>query len=834
MIIHTSSVREVENNVFYNRSITINNLEDLKEAVKYDHIAGRMKNNRRGNLNFREADCLILDLDNSHSEDPAEWKSLDDISDAFPDVMFYAIQSRNYMKLKKKVNKDGTVTQYEPREKFHIYFPLSSKVDKAHYDDLILSAAGVFLYFDLGAVDSSHFIYGVKEPQGVFIEGNLTIDQYLSTVSTEEIKENILAHAEEMFSGDPDKDKAIKKLFEKFNIPFSENGNLNQSDPGKMSESISWLNSAEKARSIQWLKDWAAEYGVELGRQYEINTIKHPNTTVFCVSCPWESEHSMSGTENEAVIMIDEGGKLAFLCRHSHGYKYHWNEYRTEIERRSGKPSRITQLQPNHFTDLAQAESFVNEYGSRIRFSKATGFLVYDGTRWSASDEKARLLIHNFVQRQAWEAGTAIRAAQECQNRFYEELKGHSIEDGSEEQNKAAELKERISKARSYQRNAFKFQASGKITAILKEAAPKVTVEIDQLDADPFLLNTPAGAVDLRTGEIRPAQPDDLCTKITSCGPSDQGSEEWNTFLNQVTSEDQDLKNYLQLVFGMAAIGDVRQEKLLIPYGAGGNGKSTLCNAVSYVLGDYSGTLSAEALTMSSRKNVGPEYAGLRGKRLVIASELSEGMRLNTATVKQLCSTDPINADPKYKDPFSFRPSHTLVLFTNHLPKVGTDDPGTWSRLVVIPFNGVFRNTSGEIMNYASELAKRCGGAILNWTIDGARKFITSGYRLPEPEAVKNAIAVYREDNDWLSVFLSECCDRGRTYSVGAGDLQTEYNEFCSRTGEFKRNMSDLKAALENAGIIWRRDMHGAFYYGVRIKGKAYRPVSDTRFEGAQ
>ena len=93
------------------------------------------------------------------------------------------------------------------------------------------------------------------------------------------------------------------------------------------------------------------------------------------------------------------------------------------------------------------------------------------------------------------------------------------------------------------------------------------------------------------------------------------------------------------------------------------SGKSTLFNLLAYVLGDYAGNLSAETLTANCRKNKSPEYAELRGRRLVIAAELEEGMRFDTAIIKKLCSTDPILAEPKYKKPFTFIPSHTVVLY---------------------------------------------------------------------------------------------------------------------------------------------------------------------------
>ena len=86
----------------------------------------------------------------------------------------------------------------------------------------------------------------------------------------------------------------------------------------------------------------------------------------------------------------------------------------------------------------------------------------------------------------------------------------------------------------------------------------------------------------------------------------------------------------------MAAIGKVYQEHMIIAYGGGANGKSTFWNTIFRVLGNYAGKLSAEALTMNCKRNVKPEMAELKGKRLIISSEMEEGMRLNTAVVKQL------------------------------------------------------------------------------------------------------------------------------------------------------------------------------------------------------
>lgn len=464
-------------------------------------------------------------------------------------------------------------------------------------------------------------------------------------------------------------------------------------------------------------------------------------------------------------------------------------------------------LRPTDFTDLGQAQAFVRRFGDRIRYSPATRWLVYDGVKWAESEARARSLVHDLLREQKEEAREMLRVAR-------------AASDFAEEAGEADErAKQKEADAKKYRNALLKYQNSPRIDATLREAAPAAAVEVSELDRDPYLLNTPAGSVDLRTGLMREHDPQDLCTKVTACSPSNKGREMWRAFLDQLTDGDRDLQKYLQTCMGMAAIGEVKQEKLLIAYSSGGTGKSTFFNAVASVLGDYSGRLSAELLTTGARGNGKPEMAELRGKRLVIAAELEEGTRLNTKTMKDLCSTDTVWAEKKYQAPFMFRPSHTLVMYTNHLPKVGTNDHGTWDRLVVIPFNHRFRNTAGMILNYAEILVDEAGGAILQWIIDGARLFVEASYRLNPPQCVREAIDDYQKDNDWLGEFLEAVCYTDKGSVTAAGDLYGEYSGYCDLTpGCFRRSPAEFKAAMISAGYVWRRGKKGAAYYGIGIR----------------
>lgn len=355
------------------------------------------------------------------------------------------------------------------------------------------------------------------------------------------------------------------------------------------------------------------------------------------------------------------------------------------------------------------------------------------------------------------------------------------------------------------------------INHLLTEAKPHLAVAVDDLDADPFLLNTPGGIVDLRTGELRAPDPAARCTKVTAVAPGSDGAELWWGFLDTVTCGNTELAEYLQTVAGMAVLGKVFTETLLIATGDGGNGKSTFFNTLARVLGDYSTSINPSLLLTGNRGNVGAEVAVLRGVRLALAAETEEGQRLESSTVKRLCSTDRIAANPKYLTPFTFTPSHTLLMFTNFLPRVGSSDKGTWSRLTVLPFNAHLRDTAGERKDYAEVLFTQAGGAVLSWMVEGARRFIANGYKLTPPAVVREALADYRKSCDWLGGFLTECCELGENYATNGRELYARYTAYCQVNGDYRRDNRDFAHAMQNAGYERKHTMKGWQYYGLRL-----------------
>lgn len=477
-------------------------------------------------------------------------------------------------------------------------------------------------------------------------------------------------------------------------------------------------------------------------------------------------------------------------------------------------------LKPEDYSDIGQAKVLAREYGGELVFTDATDYMRYDGIRWAESKQLAVGACEDFLDKQLTEAKTALEKAQQALMKSG--IDSETVMSGGKALEKAIDEKSEKAFAEYmtalvYKSFVMKRRDMKYITSALQAAKPMLLRDIKDFDSQEFLLNTPAATYDLQTGTSSKHSADNLITKVTAVSPSDNGMDIWLEAVNSFFCGDSELIEYVQQIVGLAAIGKVYMEALIISYGEGRNGKSTFWNTIARVLGSYSGSISADALTVGCKRNVKPEMAELKGKRLVIAAELEEGMRLNTSVVKQLCSTDEVSAEKKYRDPFKYTPTHTLVLYTNHLPKVGANDEGTWRRLIVIPFNAKIEGKA-DIKNYADYLAEKAGGAALTWIIEGAKKVIECNFKLTVPQCVRDAIEHYRENNDWLSMFIEDCCEVDPSYTQKSGELYQEYRAYCARTGEYTRSTTDFYTGLDTAGFEKRKSKTGVMVYGIRLK----------------
>ena len=469
-------------------------------------------------------------------------------------------------------------------------------------------------------------------------------------------------------------------------------------------------------------------------------------------------------------------------------------------------------VRPPDFSDAGNSVIFARVYKDDLIFVDALGWLCWTGQKWERNDHKATAWALELSAQMLREAQTENKDALHQQA----EAKAKYAASGDAADGEAVKkADEAVAKAKAYLTHAKTSRNAIRIKNMMELSKPALVLKADRLDANPFDLNTPAGIVNLTTGELRPHKRGAYCSQITQAAPCGKGRGQWESFLDTVTCNDGGLKGFLQMVTGMAFIGSIYQEGIVIAYGGGRNGKSTCFNAIGDSLGDYTGAVDIKVIT-TDRANKGAALATLRGKRLVITGELEEHQRLSVATLKQVASTDKLTIEEKYKQPETVKQSHTLLLFTNHLPHVCSTDDGTWRRLIAVPFNATIQPDK-SVQNYGEKLAKECGGAILAWGIEGAVNFVRNGFKLDIPEAVKEATEAYRQRENWLENFINERCIRDPNAREGARALYLEYKAWAQDGGEFVRRENDFAVAMESAGFQ-RVQPKGKYHYiGLQI-----------------
>ncbi len=738
MTFYTANCRgNAKNSIYPNRRV-VDNEDDCMEVMAFDHVCAEFKNCRRSGDNFLSCDVDVMDCDNDHSDNPADWVHPGDLEEKIgKDVAYAVVPSRNNMK-----PKDGR----SARPRFHVYFPHDPVNDGDVCAALKKAIQQKFQFFDGNAVDSARFIFGNPCSGILWHEGDITIDCIVKPQGGREIPQGQRNATMSHFAG-----RVVKRY-----------------------------GATEKAHEI------------------------------FME----EADKCRPPLEDAELSMIWQSAcRFAEKVKNQDGYVAP-DEYNDEFARET--------LKPGDYSDIGQAKVLAREYGAELRYTAATDYLRFCGQYWVESKQQAVGAAEEFLDLQLEDAKDEV-------SRTRQALMDMGVsEDDITSGGKALEKKIGSSQtdaylayktAMAYKAFVMKRRDMKYIVSALQAAKPMLEISVSDLDKDGFLLNTPDGTYYLPDGleGRRDHSSEDYITKITAAEPGDKGKELWQDSLNTIFCGDAELIDYVQQIVGMAAVGRVYMESLVIAYGEGRNGKSTFWNTIARVLGTYSGNMSSDTLTVGCKRNVKPELAEAKGKRLIIAAELEEGMRLNTAVVKQMCSTDEIFAEKKYKDPFSFTPSHTLVLYTNHLPRVGANDPGTWRRLIVIPFHARIEG-AGDVKNYADFLVSEAAPAVMAWIIEGAKKVISRNFHIPCPACVEDAIRSYREDNDWLGHFLGECCEVAANYTEKSGELYRAYRCYCAQTGEYARSTADFYNALEMAGFSRRRTKAGITVYGLRLQ----------------
>lgn len=328
----------------------------------------------------------------------------------------------------------------------------------------------------------------------------------------------------------------------------------------------------------------------------------------------------------------------------------------------------------------------------------------------------------------------------------------------------------------------------------------------EQLDVNDYLLNVQNGTLDLSGNEpvFLNHSPDMLLSKICNAEYDPAADcREWKKFLLEIMEDDKEKISYLQKIAGLSLTGNTEQETCFILYGSTTqNGKSTFCETLIHLLGDYALTMKPESLAvkqnLDSRQASG-DIARLAGGRFCNASEPPKRMLFDTALLKSLLGRDSITARHLHQREFSFIPKFKLVINTNFLPTITDDTVFSSGRINVISFDRHFepQEQDKDLKNRLRDKSEVSG--ILNWCIEGLRLYRKEGLR--PPAAVQTATDTYRTDSDKVGNFINECLTKTDKNSK-AKDIYEVYSKWCEENGFGVENKSNFFADLKTKGLF--------------------------------
>lgn len=348
------------------------------------------------------------------------------------------------------------------------------------------------------------------------------------------------------------------------------------------------------------------------------------------------------------------------------------------------------------------------------------------------------------------------------------------------------------------------------IAAALVEFAATVR----DLDADPYLLNCANGTLDLRDRRLRPHDPGDRLTKVTTGAYDPTVSDTvWTEFLAGVIPDAAE-RDYLRRVVGQCVYGRVREHLFPVLIGTGANGKGTTYGAITHALGDYATVINPDLLMVRDRGGAGgPELMALLGVRLVIGSETEEGRKLDEAAMKRLTGgDDELTARRLYSHPVTWQPSHQLVYVTNALPKVKGNDPAVWRRIRVVPFDVVV-----PLEDRDPELPERLAlhaDAVLSWVVAGHFDYEDNG-GMREPASVLRATGNYQADSDAVQRFVSEACYVSGSSSAKTRELFSAWQRWAVSDAAEPLSEKAFGAELDRLGYAGLRTKYGIVRAGL-------------------
>ena len=381
---------------------------------------------------------------------------------------------------------------------------------------------------------------------------------------------------------------------------------------------------------------------------------------------------------------------------------------------------------------------------------------------------------------------------------------------------------------------AAKLRSAETVAAVVNLARSnrEIAEAVDVWDRDPYLLGTPGGTVDLRTGLVRDPRPGDLITKLTAVAPAPPGTPApiWTAFLARIFRHDPELVPFVQRALGYALTGEIKEHVMFFAWGQGGNGKGVLLNTASRILADYAAVAPQDLLLVTQSDRHPCDMAMLRAARLVTAQELAANKQWDEPKLKSLTGGDPITARFMRQDFFTYEPEFALFVAGNHKPSFRGVDEAIKRRVLLLPF--LQNIPSAERDPELPEKLKAEWPAILRWLIDGCLAWQREG--LKPPASVRMATDDYLNAEDVLGQWLEDMCVVAPR--IGWTSLSTLYGAWkiwCEARGQNPGTSTALSKKLDERGFTRQRTMNGSGFVGIGLASQTASGAGYDTYDGS-
>lgn len=762
--------------------------EVWEKALTKNHVCGKFKDNYRKKSNFEYADCLELDCDND-SDNEAEWITPEMLLDnpLLKDCALWTSTSRNHMKVKHA----GTDKEKSARPRFHVGLPLSrcvvetelKQIKKAllYTDQNEKQVRAETAFFDKGAKDTAHLIYGVpdtevKTKDGEYVDVVMCNKGLLCLNGKTGQYEAVLSDISYNTPSKPNSPMVSADMTKQLNMPATTSNKASGGDKKEyhkysVRELQDMFKSIAKVDNLDY-NDWLHMAMALKSESYDFSLF---NELSKMIPCYVSEEDCRVKWDSVADKPVDDGitmGTLVALAQQG-GYKT-WESLNTTDEYAIaplGKDFPPFPTRLNEGRVAALIVRWVGQYkqegdgykrvGSRLLRLKTNPkdlgrWVIFEPKGFCDADKDPvhKLLKSLALRQEAW-------------------LEADSMTN--------PKLKQKILNFIDNTEQSAKGER-----AIEELVAKDLSCYVKDMDGQTCVLNCCGQLVDLRGNpeqeasdkqqtyeyNSRALQPCDYIMKSTLAKPSTDNLD----FVKQMLSEilvkedghtpDEDLIDYFQRIIGCALLCNNPNRVVYIcsakskdksEEGNGSNGKSTLFNAIRKALGDYGVTIDQQLLTKTSSDSKRFSTNKLFGARFALLNEAPDG-RLDANSLKILAPSDgeEISADVKNVPRIEFYATHTVFVLTNNEQTVRESDSGTWRRIVKIPFNAHFEPSVEGNAKTQKLASLECAGAWLEFAIQGAIWAYKHNYVIPMPHSVQEATRQYKLEQNEILTFLED------------------------------------------------------------------------------